>query len=92
MSQYNSNATIDLVVKAVGCTDHKNGLVTLHLASHTILSPEEHKILGKLYPNLLNQALDLLDKEVLLNCFATEADKNEAAARLVADSIPKKKF
>jgi len=56
---------VQVQVRASDCMKGDDGFVTLVIDARE-LSPGEHAVLGRLYPDLLEQAHRLLNKQLLL--------------------------
>ena len=64
-SDYNHKVQVQVQVKASDCMKGDDGFVTLVIDARE-LSPGEHEVLQRLYPDLLEQAHRLLNKQLLL--------------------------
>jgi LytS/YehU family sensor histidine kinase len=64
---------LSVAIKALEVTDNKNGTFFIILEGQA-MSSEEKKIFERLFPNLSEQAYELLNKEALFASLAKESD------------------
>ncbi len=63
-----------IVIKAQEVVNNGNGTFSVLIPTQHI-SPEQQKVVQDLLPNLSEQFFVLLNKEALLGCLATDADR-----------------
>jgi len=62
-----------ITIKAVSVRDNKNGTFAIEFPAAPI-PPEKRKVLEELFPDLLDSAYSLLNKQALLKMIATDAE------------------